>query len=156
MAGRQIAVCGAGTCGPELAALAEQVGGMLAQAGVTVVCGGLGGVMEAASRGARQAGGDVIGVLPGGSRADANPHVTHAVATGTGHARNLAVVASGDAVIAVGGGWGTLSEVALARKLGRTVVLLGDGSAVAGEGIVRAGSAAEAVARALEAPVRRE
>jgi uncharacterized protein (TIGR00725 family) len=112
--------------------------------------------MEAASRGARQAGGDVIGILPGGSRADANPHVTHAVATGTGHARNLAVVASGDAVIAVGGGWGTLSEVALARKLGRTVVLLGDGSAVAGEGIVRAGSAAEAVARALEAPVRRE
>ena len=134
----QIAVAGAGVAGPELAALAEEVGRLLAARGATVVCGGLGGVMEAVARGAREAGGTTIGILPGDIRHDANPWIQHAVATGIGHGRNLAVAASGDALIAVGGSWGTLSEIALARRLGRPVVVLGDGPAVSGEGIVAA------------------
>ena len=88
-------------------------------------------------------------MLPGESRVEANRWIDHAVATGIGHARNLAVVASGDAVIAVGGEWGTAAEVAFARKLGRPVVLLGYGPAIDGEGIHRAETAAEAVERAL-------
>jgi hypothetical protein len=80
--------------------------------------------MEAAASGARSAGGDVIGVLPGASPDEANPDVTHIVATGIGHARNLAVVASADAMIAIGGEWGTLSEIAFARRLGRAVISL--------------------------------
>ena len=92
---------------------AEAVGRGIAEAGAVLVCGGRSGVMEAASRGAREAGGEVIGILPSLETADANEYVTHAVATGVGHARNLAVVASGDAVIAIGGEWGTLSEIAL-------------------------------------------
>lgn len=105
-------------------AAAEEVGRRLAEAGFTVVCGGLGGVMEAAARGAAAAGGDVIGVIPGDDPAGANPHCTHVVASGVGYARNLAVVASGDAVIAIGGEWGTLSEIAFARRLDRPVVAL--------------------------------
>lgn len=122
--GVQVSVIGAGTGDDELLGHAEAVGRLLAQAGAALVCGGGPGVMEAASRGARSAGGVVIGVLKGEDAAEANEFVTHVVATGTGHARNLAVVASGDAVIAVGGEWGTLSEIAFARKLGRTVVAL--------------------------------
>src|SRR5262249_6587894 len=109
----QIAVIGASAAeeGSEVARLAEEVGRLLAEAGATVVCGGRGGVMEAASRGAARAGGEVIGIVPGISIDDANPHCTQVVASGIGFARNLAVVASGDAVIAVGGAWGTLSEI---------------------------------------------
>ena len=118
----QISVIGAGAEDPELAALAEEVGRLVAEAGARLVCGGLGGVMEAAARGASVAGGEVIGILPTDDPGDANPHVTHAVATGIGQARNFAVVASGDAVIAVGGAWGTLSEIAFARRLGRAVI----------------------------------
>ena len=101
---------GSGTCeqDSELALLAEEVGRGLADAGAVLVCGGLGGVMEAASRGAAAAGGTVIGIVPSESVEHANPHCTHVVATGIGHARNLAVVASGEAVIAIGGEWGTL------------------------------------------------
>ena len=150
MSRRQIAVVGAGEAGPELTALAAAVGRLLAERGATLVCGGLGGVMAAVARGAREAGGATIGIVPGESRAEANPWIEHTVATGTGHARNLAVVASGDAAIAVGGGWGTASEIALARKLGRPVVVLGPGPAIEGEGIVRAGSPEEAVQLALE------
>ncbi|HYU60955.1 MAG TPA: TIGR00725 family protein, partial [Solirubrobacterales bacterium] len=104
----QIAVIGKGTPDEELSPLAEEVGRRLAEAGAVVVCGGHGGVMEAAARGAGRAGGQVIGILPEADPARANPHVTHVVATGIGHARNLAVVASADAVIAIGGEWGTL------------------------------------------------
>lgn len=121
----QVSVIGAATGDDELLADAESVGRLLAESGAAVVCGGGSGVMEAASRGARSAGGDVIGILRGEDASrEANEFVTHVVATGTGHARNLAVVASGDAVIAVGGEWGTLSEIAFARKLGRNVVAL--------------------------------
>jgi uncharacterized protein (TIGR00725 family) len=119
-------VIGAGECrqDSELAGLAEEVGRRLARAGVTVVCGGRGGVMEAVARGAAQGGGEAIGVLPGDRIEEANPHCTHVVATGIGHARNLAVVASGEAVVAIGGEWGTLSEIGFARAIGHTVVAL--------------------------------
>jgi uncharacterized protein (TIGR00725 family) len=123
---------------------------------VTVVCGGLGGVMEAVARGAADAGGTVIGIVPGDSPAEANPHCSHVIATGIGHARNLAVVASGEATIAVGGEWGTLSEIGYARALGRTVVALrswtlkGEGPMESAPGIVPASTPEEAVAAALD------
>ena len=122
---------------------AEEVGRLLAERGCTVVTGGLGEVMAAASRGAKAAGGTTIGILPGERREDANEWVDHAVVTGIGHARNLAVVASGDAVIAVGGSWGTLAEIGFALRLGRPVVILEPGRAV--EGVPRAPSPEEAV-----------
>jgi uncharacterized protein (TIGR00725 family) len=154
---RSVAVVGSGTCedGGETWALAEEVGRLLAEAGVTVVCGGHGGVMEAAARGAAGAGGTVIGILPGTAVEEANPHCTHVVATGTGQARNLAVVASGEVAIAIGGEWGTLSEVALARRLGRPVVALrswevsGVEGMEGGPGVSVAEGAAEAVRIAL-------
>ena len=152
---RQVAVIGGGQRNTDLEELAEEVGRRLAEAGAVVVCGGLGGVMEGASRGAREAGGDVIGIVPTQSPDDANPHVTHAVATGIGHARNLAVVASADAVIAIGGEWGTLAEIAFARRLERPVVALrswtvsGPGAMESGPGIEAADDAAAAVELAL-------
>jgi uncharacterized protein (TIGR00725 family) len=154
----QISVIGSGTCAQdsELAGLAENVGRRLAEAGTVLVCGGLGGVMEAASRGAAEAGGTVIGIVPSDSIEHANPHCTHVIATGIGHARNLAVVASGEAVIAVGGEWGTLSEIGFARRLGRDVVTLrswqarGEGPMAEMPGVRGAETAEEAVSAALE------
>ena len=120
-----IAVVGPGTDVPgDVLASANEVGRLLAQGDFVVVCGGLGGVMEAAARGAREAGGLVIGLLPGRDRTGANPHLSVAIATGLGEARNALVVSSADAVIAVGGSWGTLSEIALARRAGKPVVSL--------------------------------
>jgi uncharacterized protein (TIGR00725 family) len=98
---------------------------LLAGRGAVVVCGGLGGVMEAACRGARGEGGTAVGILPGLDRGAANPHVSVAVATGLGEARNALVVRAADALIAVGGAYGTLSEIALALKAGKRVVGLG-------------------------------
>jgi len=153
----QIAVIGKGAPDQELAALAEDVGRGVAEAGAVLVCGGMGGVMEAASRGASAAGGDVIGILPTEDTAEANPHVTHAVATGIGHARNLAVVASADAVIAIGGEWGTLAEIGFARRLGRTVVALrswtvsGGGEMEGGPGVEAVSGSRAAVELALDA-----
>lgn len=143
--------------GDELWALAAEVGRGLAEAGVTVVCGGGGGVMEAAARGAAEAGGSVVGIVPGETPADANEYCTHVVATGIGHARNLAVVSSGEAVIAIGGEWGTLSEIGFARVIGHEVVALrswelnGRERMRGGPGVVPAETAAEAVAAALRA-----
>jgi uncharacterized protein (TIGR00725 family) len=153
----QIAVIGKGTPDEQLAPLAEEVGRRLAQAGAIVVCGGMGGVMEAASRGAREAAGDVIGIVPGEEPSDANPYVTHAVATGIGHARNLAVVASGDAVIAIGGEWGTLAEIGFARRLGKRVAALrswtvtGTGAMEGAPGVEAVSDPAAAVELSLEA-----
>jgi uncharacterized protein (TIGR00725 family) len=130
------------------------VGRLLAEHGCVVVCGGLGEVMEAAARGAKDAGGTTVGILPGESTKDANPWIDYAVATGTGHARNLAVVASCEAAIAVGGRWGTLAEIAYARLLDRPVVVLEGGAEIDDEGVERAGSAAEAVDAALRAAAR--
>ena len=146
MSGVQVAVIGSGA---EHERRAEEVGRLLAERGCTVVTGGLGSVMAAAARGAKSAGGVTIGVLPGESRRDANEWIDHAVVTGVGHARNLAVVASGVAVIAVGGQWGTLAEIGFANVLGRPVVILEPGLEL--DGPVRAASPAEAVELALEA-----
>jgi uncharacterized protein (TIGR00725 family) len=143
---RQLSVFGAGDATREQVALAEEVGRRVAEAGVALVTGGLGGVMDAASRGAARAGGVVVAVLPGTEPGDATADATVVVATGVGHARNLAVAASGEAAIAIGHGYGTLSEIALARKLGRRVVVL-DGPVI--EGTMRAATPAEAVELAL-------
>jgi len=120
-----IAVVGpGGTDDPTLLADAAEVGRLVAQAGHDVVTGGLGGVMAAASRGAHEAGGRVVGVLPGDDPDAANHWVDEAIATGLGQARNATLVAMAEAVIGVGGSWGTLSEIALARRLGKPVVWL--------------------------------
>ena len=156
---KQVSVSGNGSCEPGSEAwnLAEEVGRGLGEAGVTVVCGGLGGVMEAVAKGAAEAGGEAIGIVPGVSVDDANPHCTKVVASATGYARNLAVVASGDAVIAVGGEWGTLSEIGHARTFGKTVVALRSWGLAGRErmegapGVVPVETAEDAVAAALEA-----
>jgi uncharacterized protein (TIGR00725 family) len=152
----QIAVSGGGGTVEEADLdAAEEVGRLLAERGAVVVCGGRGGIMEAVARGVAGAGGEVIGVLPGEDPSEANEHCTHVVATGTGHARNLAVVASADAVIAIAGEWGTLAEIAFARRLERPVVTLGSwelkgaGQTESAPGVERADSPAEAVAAAL-------
>jgi uncharacterized protein (TIGR00725 family) len=129
-----VAVVGAGVAGEELRATAEEVGRRLAEAGAAVVCGGLGGVMEAACHGAKSAGGLTIGILPGRRREDANPWVDVAIPTGMGETRNALVVLGVDAVVAVGGEHGTLSEVAFALKLGRPVVGLRTWRLVRGDG----------------------
>jgi len=118
----QIGVIGAGYCSPETELLAEEVGRGIARAGAILVCGGLGGVMEASARGAQREGGITVGILPGDSFEDANPFIQIPVVTGLGHARNVLVVRSAQVLIAVKGGYGTLSEVALALKMGKPVV----------------------------------
>ena len=135
--------------GAEHVQRAEEVGRLLAQRGCVVVTGGRDEVMAAAARGAKSAGGTTIGILPGESAEGANDWIDHVVVTGIGHARNLAVVASGAAVIAVGGQWGTLAEIGFARVLGRPMVVLEPGWALAGEGIERAGTPAAAVELAV-------
>jgi uncharacterized protein (TIGR00725 family) len=152
---RQVAVIGKGVPDEELTAAAEEVGRRLAEAEAVVVCGGLAGVMEGVARGASAAGGTVIGIVPSSALEQANEYCTHVVATGIGHARNLAVVSSGEAVIAIGGEWGTLSEIAFARELGRRVVALSSwkvspaGRLEGGPGIEIASGPAEAVELAL-------
>jgi uncharacterized protein (TIGR00725 family) len=116
---------------------------LLAERGCTVVTGGMGEVMAAAARGAKAAGGTTIGILPGEGRGAANEWIDHEVVTGIGHARNLAVVASGDAVIAVGGSWGTLAEIGFASRLGRPVVILEPGWKI--EGVEQAATPEAAV-----------
>ena len=156
---RQVAVIGASGAqeGEEAWTLAEEVGRRLAEAGVALVCGGGGGVMEAASQAAAEAGGTVVGIVPGESPADANPYCTHVVATGIGHARNLAVVSSGEAVIAIGGEWGTLSEIGFARVIGHEVIALrsweldGRERMRGGPGVIAAETAEVAVVAALAA-----
>jgi uncharacterized protein (TIGR00725 family) len=142
-----IAVVGAGRASRDQEQTAEAVGGALAEAGAVLVCGGLGGVMEAACRGARAAGGTTVGILPGSDRSAANEHVDVAIATGLGEARNALVVRAVDALIAIGGEFGTLSEIALALKAAKPVVGLGTWDL---EPIVRAQDPVDAVRRALE------
>jgi uncharacterized protein (TIGR00725 family) len=146
---RYVAVVGSGTASGELYERARKVGRLVAQRGGTVVCGGLSGVMEAAARGATEVGGTAIGILPDEDRRRQNEYLTYSVATGAGQARNLAVVCSGDVVIAVGGEYGTLSEIGLARKVGRPVVVL-EGWDL-GEHVTLAVSPEEAVAAAFGA-----
>lgn len=151
----QISVCGSSVSDEELNAHAAEVGRRIAEAGATLVCGGRDGIMSAAAEAAAAAGGDVIGILMSDEPADANPHCTHVVATGIGQARNLAVAASGDAVIAIGGEWGTLSEIAFARRLERPVIaldswrLIGRGAMAEAPGVEVAADPAQAVDLAL-------
>ena len=145
MPGRRTQVSVIGSGDHEEAAL--EVGRLLAGHGCVVITGGLGEVMAWAFRGAREAGGPTIAIVPGESHAEANEWADHVVVTGIGHARNLAVAASGDAVIAIGGSWGTLAEIGFAMRLGRPVVVLEGGPAVAG--VPRASTPAEAVELAL-------
>ena len=156
-----VAVVGGGDAldGSPEADAAETVGRLLAEAGAVVVCGGLGGVMAAACRGAAEAGGTTVGILPGSSRTDANPWVAVALPTGLGEARNALVVRTVDALVAVGGGYGTLSEIGLALRTGTPVVGLGTWELARGgrpdPGVERVDSAEEAVRRALELAVSR-
>jgi len=142
----RIAVIGGSRAGRQALDTALEVGRLIARSGAVVVCGGLGGVMEAASRGAREEGGLVIGLLPGGSTADANPWVDIPIATGLGYARNSLVVMNADAVIAVDGEYGTLSEIAYGLIHGKKVVGLGTWEV---KGVTAAATPEEAVRLAL-------
>jgi uncharacterized protein (TIGR00725 family) len=146
-------VVGPGRASASQLAAAETAGAEVAAAGAVLVCGGLGGVMEAACRGARSRRGMTVGLLPGLDRTEANGWVEVAIPTGLGEARNALVVRAADAVVAVGGAWGTLSEIALALKTGRPVVGLGTFEIAQGgrpvEGIVAVDGPEEAVAEAL-------
>jgi uncharacterized protein (TIGR00725 family) len=150
----QIAVVGGNSALPDARSTAEEVGREIARHGHVLVCGGRGGVMEAACRGARAEGGHTIGILPGRDAADANEHVEFVITTNMGFARNVLVVLSASAVIAIDGSYGTLSEIAMALNHGRPVVGLGtwrisDDAGVQDEAVVRASTAAEAVRLAI-------
>ncbi|HJX69289.1 MAG TPA: TIGR00725 family protein [Dehalococcoidia bacterium] len=155
-----IAVIGNSSCSPEEAKLAESVGELLAQRGATIICGGLGGVMEAACRGAKAKGGLTVGILPGQDSSMANPCVDIPVVTGIGEARNLAVVKSAQAVIAVGGSYGTLSEIAYALKGNIPVIGLNTWSLSRNgredDSIIRAQSPTKAVDKAIALAKRRK
>ncbi|MBN2644000.1 MAG: TIGR00725 family protein [Desulfuromonadaceae bacterium] len=131
-----VAVIGAGTASERGCRTAEALGQRLAALGLVLVCGGRGGIMEAAARGCRQSVGEVVGILPGSEASEANPWVSLAIPTGLGHARNVLVVQSARAVIAVEGEYGTLSEIAIACKLGRPVFALNSWSQVPGVRVV--------------------
>lgn len=150
---RFIAIIGGSECSPQEARLAEEVGRELAKQGVILVCGGLGGVMEAACKGASSEGGVTIGILPGGSRQAANPYVQIPIVTNLGEARNVVVVKSAEAVIAIGGGYGTLSEVAHALRNSIPVIGLNtwslSRSGQANGSIILAQDPAEAVKKAI-------
>jgi uncharacterized protein (TIGR00725 family) len=149
-----VAVCGPDPAPPDVAAQAEEIGRLLARAGAILVCGGLGGVMEAAARGVQEEGGTSVGILPGSGRSAANAHLSVSIVTGMGEMRNALIVRSADVVIAIAGEFGTLSEIALALKTGVPVVGLGTwelakpGRLVA-DPIVRASTPPQAVEHAL-------
>ena len=121
---KQIAVVGASQCDEEVYSIAERVGELVAEKGWILVNGGLGGVMEASARGARKRGGVVVGIIPQADKRYANPYCSTVIATNMGHARNMIIVQSSDAVIAVDGEYGTISEVAIALKEGKPVVAI--------------------------------
>lgn len=146
--GKQIGVIGAGNCSNETRALAEAVGKEIAKKGAVLLCGGMGGVMEAAARGAKLEGGMTVGILPGTCREDASPWIDIAILSGMGHARNVLIAQSSDALIAVSGEYGTLSEIALGMKMGKPVLVLDCIWDI--EGTYRVRSAEEAVELALE------
>ena len=143
-----IGVIGDSDPSPETAALAEKAGAEIARAGAVLVCGGLGGVMQAAARGAKEAGGLTVGVLPSYDAESANPFIDIPIATGMGHARNVIIAATAHVLIAMAGSYGTLSEIALGLKLGKPVISLGRENSP--EGVVPASSAREAVRMAMD------
>lgn len=144
---RYVAVCGASQATQSQLDAAREVGKLLAESGAIVLNGGFGGVSGAASEGAASAGGTVVGILPDLDRDGANPHLTIALPTGMGQARNVLIVTAAESVIAIGEGWGTLSEIAIARRLGRPVTALDSWSV---KGLDSVDTPAEAVRRALE------
>lgn len=144
-----IGVVGSGADDPELNAIAEEVGSLIAKGGHILVNGGLGGVMEASARGARAGGGTAVGILPGLDRLGANQYIDVAIPTGLGEMRNMLIIRAAGAVIAIGGGYGTLSEIALALKLKKPVVGLRTWDV--SEEIIPAATPSEALTRALEA-----
>lgn len=145
---RRIGIIGGGHLDPAAYEAARSVGRLVACAGAMVVCGGLGGAMEAGARGCREGGGEVLGILPGVDAASANDWVTIPVVTGLGHARNILIAQTAEVLIAVEGEYGTLSEIAVALKLGRPVVALGRWQGI--PGVIPAATPEEAVALALE------
>lgn len=150
-----VSVIGGGDAPPDEREQAQRVGRLLAEGGAVVVCGGLGGAMAAACEGAHEAGGVTVGILPGTDRNAANPHVDIAIPTGLGDARNVLVVRAADAIVAVSGEYGTLSEIALGLATGVPVIGLGTWNltrrGVSDEAVLRADDAEEAVRMALEA-----
>jgi uncharacterized protein (TIGR00725 family) len=149
-----VAVIGAGQATPEQELVAERVGALLAEAGAVLVSGGRGGVMLASCRGAHQRGGITVGLLPGTDRAEGNPYLTVALPTGLGELRNGLVARTADGLIAVGGGWGTLSEIGFAMRLGRPLVAVGSWTVAGPEGgpsFPTADTAEAAVSRVLRA-----
>lgn len=149
-----IAVIGGGQCTAEEAEIAEQVGREIARSGAVLICGGLGGVMAAACRGAKLESGLTIGILPGDNPLSANEHVDLPIATGLGHARNFAVVQSAQAVIAIDGDYGTLSEIAIALKCAIPVIGLKTWSLMKNgktdSSIISASDSADAVIKAMK------
>ena len=143
-----ISVIGAGSCNNEIYKAAEEVGTLIAHRNAVLVTGGLDGVMEAASKGASEAGGITVGILPGFTKDDANKYVTVPITTGLSHARNIIVVRSADAVIAVSGEYGTLSEIAIALKLDKPVIGIQTWGTI--EGVISVNTPEEAVNRAFE------
>jgi uncharacterized protein (TIGR00725 family) len=145
----QVGVIGGVVCDNKTEMIAEEIGRELALRGVTLICGGLGGVMEASARGAKRQGGTTIGILPGNSREDANRYIDFQIVTNMGHARNAIIAASSDVLIAVGGEYGTLSEIAIALKMGKRVVVIESKWGI--EGTIKATDPQEAVDFALNA-----
>ncbi|OGO17809.1 MAG: TIGR00725 family protein [Chloroflexi bacterium RBG_16_48_8] len=150
---RVVSIIGGAECSEKEVQIAEELGYLLGEQDVIIVCGGRGGVMEAACRGAQRAGGITIGILPNLDPSEGNPYLDVAIPTGMGHARNALIAQAGQCVIAIGGGYGTLSEIGIALKIGRDVVGIGTWEAVDKSGkmikIMRADNAREAVEFAL-------
>lgn len=139
----QIGVIGAGSCDGALKKIAEEVGAEIARNGAILLCGGLGGVMEASAKGAKNEGGTTVGILPGDRRSDSNNYMDIGIVTEMGHARNVIIARSSDALIAVGGEYGTLSEIAHSLKMGKTVATLNSKWEI--EGILKAKDPKDAV-----------
>ncbi len=146
---RYIAVIGGGDAAPDILKAAREVGREVAKRGAVLLCGGLSGVMAAAAQGAREAGGVSIGILPDADRSRANPYLTYSIPTNLGHARNVLIAHAADALIAIDGAHGTISEAAIGLKLGKPVIGLHVGWEM--PGLKKARSAQEAVATALQA-----
>ncbi|HAK60224.1 MAG TPA: TIGR00725 family protein [Nitrospiraceae bacterium] len=147
MAKKMIAVIGAGSADGSIMKIAEEVGRLIAKGGAVMVCGGLGGVMEAAARGAQSAGGLTVGILPQARKQDANPHIDIAIPTGFGEGRNVVIARTADVLIAVAGEYGTLSEIAFGLRMGKPVIGIGTWDI---KGVIKAETAEKAVRRAFE------
>lgn len=142
----QVGIIGGSSVDKETYLMAQEVGRLLAARGATVICGGLSGVMEASARGAKSAGGTTIGIIPGTDSRSANRYIDHVVVTDMGHARNVIIAHTSDVLIAIGGEYGTLSEIAISLKLGKKVVSLISWDIA---GVIKASTAEEAVSLAL-------